>query len=249
MTNKLFDDELLDDDNEEQIELPEDEPLKPFLEKYKDEAGVAKALAEKEAFINRLKRENAELRVDLTGRSKVEEIVDRLLNKQNSNENNEGNTNSNQNSDGNSSSVKNLTEEDVQNILARERSKMAAEANVQKAKDMLEGTFGSEWQKVVAKKGKEIGESREFFDALAAKNPNALLALLGAPEKKPPQQSLFDNSVNTQQLTLANQTNTGVRNQKWYDALKAKDPVAYRSPAMQVQRHKDAIAQGASFFN
>lgn len=249
MTNKLFDDDLLEDDEIETVTIPEDEPLKPFLDKYKDESGLAKAILEKENFINKLKRENAELRVDMQGRSKVEEIVDRLLSQRNKNEEDGGNTNTNQNPPNDSSSVKSLTEEDVQKILDRERSRIQAEANITKSKQMLEETFGADWQKVIARKGKEIGESREFFDAMAAKNPNALLALLGPPQKQTSSQSLFESSVNTTALTLDSQSNTGVRNKKFYDTLKVKDPAKYRTPAIQVQMHKDAIAQGVSFFN
>ena len=249
MTNKLFEDENVEDHVD--IQIPEEEPLKPFLEKYKDPMGIAKALLEKDRFINQLKGETAGLRSELTTRSRVEETIDRLLN-------NKPNTQTTtavtdpavNNGNGDGSSTKGLTEEDVRKLLEAERAKVNAEKNVEVAKSKLRETFGADWQKVLVEKGKEIGESAEFFDALARKNPNALLALVGSPQAKPAgAPSLTGGSVNTTQTALGNGQST-VRDQKYYDALKAKLGYAeFMKPAIQNQMHKDAIEQGPSFFN
>ena len=252
MTDKLFDTDEEFTETEEPLQIPEDNPLQPFLAKYKDEAGIARTIIEKENFINQLKRENAELRVDLTSRSKVEETVDRLLSgKTSSGTTQQTTTSTGETSNENTNSTKpGLTEDDVKRILERERAAMQAEQNVNIAKKKLEEAYGADWQKVIAKRGKELGESKEFFDALAKKNPNALMAILGPSEKpKASTPGLFDNSVNTTSQTLSVTGGTQVRNESYYKNLKTKNSAEYWSPRVQAQMHKDAIAQGASFFN
>lgn len=250
MTNKLFEDEEVVETND--IQIPEEEPLKPFLEKYKDPMGIAKALLEKDRFINQLKSETAGLRSELTTRSRVEETVDRLLNSKPNTQNTTVVTEPTvTNGTGDGSSTKGLTEEDVRKLLEAERAKLTAEKNVEIAKSKLQETFGANWQKVLIEKGKEIGESAEFFDALARKNPNALLALVGNAQAQKPasQPSLTGGSVNTTQTALGSGQST-VRNESYYKALKAKLGAAeFFKPAIQNQMHKDALEQGPSFFN
>lgn len=254
MTNKLFsdDDDLVDNDVE--IVIPEDEPLKPFLDKYHDVKGVAKAIVEKESFIKQLKRENAELRADVVGRSRVEEVVDRLLAQrtQTTTGNSEATNASGEDGAGNSSTNTNtgLTEADVQRILAQERSAQRTEQNVVAVKGKLQEMFGNDWQRVLIAKAKEIGESTEFFDALAKSNPNALIALVSNSKKEEKKQdsALFTQGINTTGQTL-NQNTQNVRNKSFYDKLKQTNPKDYWTPRVQNQMHKDALAQGALFFN
>lgn len=248
MTNKLFEDDL--DDNEEVIQIPDDDPLKPFKEKYHDEKGIAKAIVEKENFINQLKKETAGLRSELASRSKVEETVDRLL----SMKTNDGVTTTPAQTGGeptktNASETKQgLTIEEVEALLAKKQADALAAQNLSLTKQKLEETYGSDWQKVVAKKGKEIGESAEFFDALARKNPNALFALLGAPEKKPAEPSLFESTVNTTSQVL-NTNGSSERNYTYYEKIKKQNAQEYWSPRVQNQMHKDALRLGPAFFN
>lgn len=248
MTDKLFNDDDLDDN--EEVEINEDDPLAPFVAKYHDEKGIAKALLEKDNFIKRLQREAAELRTEVVTRSRVEEAVDRLLTKQpNTPSSNPPVTNSGDDEgNGNGSQKQGLSEADVRAIMEGERNKLIAEQNVATAKAKLTELYGEDWPKVVAKKGKEIGESTEFFDALARKNPNALLAMLGAPEKKPSGPTLFEGTVNTTSTVLKTGEGTSQRNQSYYNKLKSTSPKDYWSPRVQNQMHKDAIALGPSFF-
>jgi len=252
MTNKLFTDDDLDDDLiEETVEIPEDNPLAPFMEKYHDEKGLAKAIVEKESFIQRLKRENAELRGEVTARSRVEDVVDKLLQTRPQNtQSNSGAQIPDENSNENGSQItKGLTEDDVKRIMEHERAAAKAELNVKVTKDKLQELYGANWQKVLIAKGKELGESAEFFDALARKNPNAVIALVANTqmEKKPAGATLFNDGVNTT-ATALQQTNSAARNQAYYSKLKAADPKRYWTPAVQNQMHKDALAQGPSFF-
>ena len=248
---KLFEDDDLEDKKE--IEISEDDPLKPFLEKYKDPMGVAKKIVEADRFIKQLSAENAELRTEVSSRGRVEEVVDRLLSaKKPEAQNDGGNQSADEKGNEGNSSKSGLTEEDVRAILEKERSKLIAETNVEKTKTLLKEKFGGEYAKVLVARAKELGESAEFFDALARKNPAAVLALVAnqQAEVKKQEPSLFNTgSVNTTSQAM-NRDNGSVRNQEYYNSLKKKVGLAeFMKPAIQNQLHKDALAQGPSFFN
>lgn len=242
---KLFDDNV--EETPEVVEIPADAPLKPFLDKYKDEVGIAKALLEKDRFIKQLQTETAGLRSELTTRSSVEEALDRLLstNKPPSTPtatDPAGTTNAD------ASSVKGLTIEEVQRLLEEKEAKTRESANLALVKAKLTEVFGTSWQQELIKKGKEIGESAEFFEALAKKNPNALLAIVGKPANQPQSPNLSQGSVNTTQQALGGTTGT-VRNQSYYDNLKkTMKPAEYFSPKIQNQLHQDALKLGEAFF-
>lgn len=252
MTNKLFEEDDLQD-KEVAIVVQDDEPLKPFLEKYKDEKNLALAIVEKDRFIAQLKGENAELRTEVTSRGRVEEVVDRLLAQKTQETQNSGGNQSAQSQGNESSSKSGLTEDDVRNILERERSKITSEANVEKTKQLLKEQFGSDYAKVLVARAKELGESAEFFDALARKNPIAVMALVSSVkhDPKPKQEmSLFNTGVNTTQQALNINSQSGLRDKTYYDAMKKKIGMAeFMKPAVQNQMHKDALSQGPSFFN
>lgn len=247
MTNKLFDD--ADDQTDVDIEIPADAPLRPFLEKYKDEAGLAKALLEKERFIRQLKDETAGLRSELTTRKSVEERLDQFLQTRNQQPPSNGGTPPLGNGDANANSPTNgLTLEDVQRLLEERTAASVASQNLNTAKAKLAEKFGSDWQKVLIDKGKEIGESQEFFEALAKKNPQALLALVGSPKSEPSNPNLTSGNVNTTQQALGSGVNGTVRNKAYYDAIKQKNATEYWSPRVQNQMHVDAMKLGEAFF-
>jgi len=246
MTNKLFDEDELPET--EEVTIPEDEPLKPFLEKYKDPQGIAKALLEKDRFIAQLKGENAELRTEVVTRGKVDDALDRLLaSKPNTPKDPSGTNPQDVNGDGTSKTG--LTEDDVQRILSAEREKLVSEQNMEKTKALLKEAYGAEYPRVLVQKAKELGESAEFFNALARKNPAAVVAILGAPVKKKEEGSLLPpNGLNTSGDTLS-KPDGSVRNYAYYSQLKQKDPKAYWSPGVQNQMHKDAIKLGPNFYS
>lgn len=244
MTNKLFDDDS-GADNTPEIEIPADEPLRPFLEKYKDPVGIAKALLEKDRFIRQLQTEGAELRSELTTRSRIEETVDRLLSTKPNQPVNAGTPPVDPAVQGNSPS-NSLSLEEVEKLLEKKEAEKQALRNLDEAKRKLRETYGASWQNVLIEKGKELGESAEFFDALARKNPSVLLALVGKPSESKSSPSLTSGSVATQLMDAGEGT---TRDKAYYDKLKASNPTIYWSPKVQNQMHQDAIKQGASFFN
>ena len=242
---KLFDDNV--EETPEVVEIPADAPLKPFLDKYKDDLGIAKALLEKDRFIKQLQTETAGLRSELTTRSSVEEALDKLL-ATNKPQSTPAATDPAGNAQANASSVNGLTIEEVQRLLEEKEAKTRESANLALAKAKLAEVFGASWQQELIKKGKEIGESAEFFEALAKKNPNALLAIVGKPVTPPSTPSLTQGSVNTTQQAL-NGMQGNVRNKTYYDNLKkTMKPAEFFSPKVQNQLHQDALKLGNAFF-
>lgn len=237
---KLFED--LEDEPE--VSIPEDDPLKPFLEKYKDPLGIAKSLVEKDRFIKQLQRENGEVRADLASRISVEEKVDRLL---------QGNTTPPipplETPSGGQQSEKptsGLSLEDVEKLLDKKKQETVAEQNLLQTRRELEKAYGPDWAKTVQAKAKEIGESVEFMTELAKSKPQVLLRLLG--EKTPsPQASPSFSGQNTTSNILG--SGTQQRTMSYYNKLKAQDLVKYNSPAIQNQMHKDALNLREAFFD
>lgn len=246
MTDKLFDE---DDDTLEtpdEVTIPDDEPLKPFLEKYKDPKGIAAALVEKDRFINQLKGENAELRTEVVTRGKVDEALDRLLqSKPNTPKVPDG---TDRLGEGEGASKPSLTEDDVKRVLAQERANLVAQNNLVRTKELLKELYGNNYTKVLTDKAKELGESKEFFEALAMKNPNAVIAMLGAPVPAKKTVGASPSGLNTTDMTLRNDSGTD-RSYSYYQKLKKDNPSSYWSPAVQNQMHKDAIRLGEKFYS
>ena len=236
---KLFE----DIEDEVEVIIPQDDPLKPFLEKYKDPLGIAKSLVEKDRFIRQLQRENGEVRADLATRISVEEKVDRLLNANTvvpnppvvtplAGQQNESNTS--------------LTTEDVEKLLERKRQETVSEQNLLNTRLELAKLYGPDWSKVVQAKAKELGESVEFMSELAKSKPQVLLRLLGDKPAVNTQVSFSGENTTSKSLALGN---TQQRSMSYYNKLKAQDVIKYNTPAVQNQMHKDALQLREAFFD
>lgn len=237
---KLFE----DIEDEPEVIIPEDDPLKPFLEKYKDPLGVAKSLVEKDRFIRQLQRENGEVRADLASRISVEEKVDRLLQGTPVVPNKPLETPSG--SQPNESITPGLSLEDVEKLLDKKKQEGIAEANLLQTRRELEKLYGSDWAKVVQAKAKELGESVEFITELAKSKPNVLLRLLG---EKPAAQASSPSFSGQNTTSSIMATGTQQRTMSYYNKLKAQDVVKYNSPTIQNQMHKDALQLREAFFD
>lgn len=242
---KLFTDVDLEDPVE--IEIPEDAPLKPFLEKYKDEKGVAKAIVEKDTFINRLQRENAEFRAKQVNEGNVAEIVDRLLASRTPTPNPELGTPPGSQQSEQPQTPSGLSIADVEKLLAQKEQQTVAQQNAAYVKTELEKLYGPNWAAEVKKRAKELGETTEYVEVLAQTKPTLMLKLF-APQAEGPKPTLFQSSVNTTAATLNANSNTQ-RTMKYYQALRAKDPEGYKKPAVQNQMHKDALQLREAFFD
>lgn len=240
---KLF----TDDDQEVVIQIPDDEPLKPFREKYKDDKGVAMALVEKDRFIKQLQTETAGLRADLSARKSVEDAVDRLLQVKPPvvpNPPVEPNPASQQNSNNTSG----ISLEDVEKLLSTKEQEVTARNNLQYTQSELKKAYGDDWSSIVQQKVKALGESVEFLESLAKTKPQILLKLLGdAPKPQAQTPTLFKGENTT--AAVFGTGNVQQRTMSFYNALKAKDAAKYWTPAIQNQMHKDSLQLREAFFD
>ena len=242
---KLFTDDDLEETPE--IEIPDDAPLKHFLEKYKDEKGVAKAIVEKDTFITRLQRENAEFRAKQVNEGNVAEIVDRLLASRTPTPIPElGNQPGSQQSE-QPQSTSGISIADVEKLLAQKEQQTAAQINAGVVRQELEKLYGPNWVSEVKKKAKDLGESLEFMETLAQTKPAVMLKLF-TPATDAPRATLFNSSVNTTAATL-NAGQVTQRTMKYYKDMRSKDPVKYNTPGVQNQMHKDALQLREAFFD
>lgn len=270
----LFNNDVLDDLYEdgieggldENLEIPDNDPLSVLVgdgKKYKTPADLVKAVVAKDQFITRLKGENAELRVDLKTKDRVEQTVDQLLRANNVNpvvaqvpQNTQGSPGDNVDNPQNLAN-KSLTAEQVKELIEADRKQTKAQNNIEAARKQLVDLYGSQSAalEAVKKTGIAIGESQEFFDALAARNPNVLISLVSKTQepkvkKSDNQLSLFNDGVITQSTSGGDKLSVnGVRTKAFYDNLKKQNISQYWSAQTQAQMHKDAIALGPNFFN
>lgn len=226
--------------------------------RYKDTKAVGRAIVEKDAFIEQLKKEAEEARTELRARLTVEEMLDQMRNPANtSNESNAGATSQQETVQTHNNQI---LPEDIDKLVEqklqakeRERSEQAAkersEANLNEVRNKLTELYGSNYASSIKQKADELGVTTEFLTETASREPKAFFKLLDISNQQQPQRDIFQapaqSKVNT---TAINQVNTGERTQAYYDKLRKDNPKKYWSSEVQSQRHKDAMRLGERFF-
>lgn len=252
MTNPLFADQA-DLDN-----TPDDqnEGVDPAAEligegkKYKDLTAAAKALLEKDRFIERLKAENAEARGALRGEAKMDEFLEKLRAAQNSGTastsvTTQGEPSTNQNP--NNNETKALTVDEVQKLMdARERA-AAEQRNLDASITKVREAFGANYKVVMTQKAEELGMTQEYLLNLAKTQPKAFAKLVEADVAPQGRASPPTSSVNT--AALGNKR-SGEKNSAYYSALRKQiGDAEFFKPSIQNQLHKDAQRLGEAFFS
>lgn len=250
-------DSLFDTDN---TEAPTIDPEKNYLEelvgegkKFKTIEDLARGKVESDLFIQRLQAETQEMRSELTNRLNLEAFLDEMkqLQKQ-APAVAPSPQDTPRNVDTEPKEIKaGMTPEEVEQLLSErlknERTKELQASNLATVKNRLVELYGNTYQNKLKEVAESLGESPEYLNEVAKRNPTAFFRLLGetpAPDKKnytPPRSQL-----NTE--TRGN-VPSGERDNAFYEHLRATDPKRYYSREVQVQRHKDALRLGAKFFN
>lgn len=219
--------------------------------KFKDPQALARGKVESDRFIERLQGELRGLRDELNTRLKLEEVVDRIASASKSPISDDNNSREQDN--GQSASQKSLTPEDVQAVVAQtlteSQKKVQRERNVALVEQKLEEAFGPTFRRTVKAQAAKLGLGQDFLSNLAAEQPAAFLKLMEV-EPKPEVNSTAviapRPSVNSDAVSF--RPNSGVKGKSYYDAIKAKDPRRYWSPAVQNEMHAEAIKQGWEAF-
>ena len=219
--------------------------------RYKTTQDAAKALVEKDRFIERLKAEAAEARASLRGESKMDEFLEKLkaINTGTASTQNtmSGETATNQNQTNNQPPSKALTVDEVQKLLEDRERKIAEEANLNASIQKVREAFGANFKAVMTAKADELGMSQEYLLNLAKTQPKAFVKLVEADVSPQGRNAPPPNSVNT--ATFQGKR-TGEKNNEYYRNLRKQvGDAEFFKPSIQNQLHKDAQRLGPAFFN
>lgn len=253
MTNPLFADQAdLEEDHSDQGEVDVAAELIGEGKKYKDLSAAAKALLEKDRFIERLKAENAEVRGALKGESKMDEFLEKLRAAQNSGTasnsvTSQGEPFTNQNQSNNQTPSKALTVEEVQKLMEERERGAREEANLAASIQKVKEAFGANYKAVMTAKADELGMPQEYLLNLAKTQPKAFAKLVEADVATQGRGNTPTSSVNTAAL---NGKRNGEKTNEYYKALRKQiGDAEFFKPSIQNQLHKDAMRLGEAFFS
>ena len=231
MADRLFEEEDIIDENEKYFEKLVGENAK-----YKTPEDLARAKLHSDKFIEQLKAENAEMRTELTTKERLQDVLDKLV--QRPVEKQEDNL---------PPPVKapdpvNI-EELIERKLAERSDSSTKELNRQRVARELEAAWGADWKKVLGSRQRELSLSKEQLQGIAETSPEGFLKIVNTTRpatgtNAPPQSSnnAFRPVGNTR------------RDQAYYDNIKKTDPKLYWDSKTQTQRFKDAAELGPAFF-
>jgi hypothetical protein len=145
--------------------------------KYKDPEAAAKAIVEKDRFIERLKQEAAEAREAAQKRINEEEFLTKLEALSRGKSPDAGNQPP---ADGTQTAA--VTPEAVEEIINKREAARKRQANIEAVTSKLQETFGDDYKRHVQKQAQALGTTTAELTELAAKSPQAFLRLVGAEQ-------------------------------------------------------------------
>jgi len=214
--------------------------------KFKTVEDAIRGKLEADRFIEQLKSELGGLREELNTRIKLEEFMDQFKNTSPQQSQPSGDNQDRRGGDDTALSpdtIRKLLDEELQ----KREQVNTAKQNLSSVKQKLAETFGSNYATRLDAEAKKLGVSRDFLNNMAATSPNAFLRLVGVDTTV----TRTDGDIftpPTSQNTGSTQSSGTSRNQTYYNKLKAQDPKAYWSPAVQNEMHREAMRQGEAFF-
>ncbi len=195
--------------------------------KYRDQEAAAKAIVEKDRFIEQLKRETAEMREAIAKREKESAFIDKLeaLTKAKSPDAQEPPAH-----DGTDTGATAVRPEDVEKILEAREAKKRREDNLGSAINRLQELYGDDYKRHVSRQAQSLGMTTQELTDLAARSPDAFFRTLGVDTARqtdaftaPPRSSMSPPPAQA-----------GVKNYAYFDKLRAeKGETYYFSPTVQ----------------
>lgn len=214
-----------------------------------DTSILAKRLADKDEFIERLKTEAAQARDALKTEEAKRKALEELLTKPNpTTTTTEARA---------QQAVSSPSDEDLEARISKltkeERDRERIQGNIDTVAAKLVETYGSEEKarEVVAAKAKELGVSPKFLQQIAAASPNAFFTQMGLSSTSKP---LVPNaSKSTVNAAALGSTNMGHEpspdTYAHFQKLKAEKGMSwFLSPKVQNEMHKLAMEKGETFY-
>lgn len=242
MADELFggDDETID-------------PNRDYLSEYVGEGKkfasakeLARAKAESDAHIARIEAENKAYREKMMQSKSVEDLMDQINERLSTNRQdppNHGGENEPEKT-GTSVSPDDL-DAMISEKLTQKQKADQEKANTNWVMSQLQQKYGADYGKRVQAAAQDLGMTKEDMTLLAAQKPKAFMKLVTDSQPTGNQRTFNtpDNRVNTQ---VGN--TSGVKNYAYYRNLRKSDPKTYQSARIQDEMHREAIKQGAAFF-
>jgi hypothetical protein len=220
-----------------------DNPLEYLVgegKKFADVAALAKAKLESDSFIDQLKREAAELRQEVSSKATMDEIMTQI--RQLAPKPVEGQPPE-------TPAVPSQNQDDLETVVARLLEQRKNEDRVSHNRSSVEAKIAEKWgadaQIQMNKKAKELGVELSYLQKIATESPSAFFRLVGLDQSPVQAQPVIAPRSG---MAPPQTQGEGVRNDKYWQALKARNPNEYFSKKSMDQRYKDAMAQGASFY-
>lgn len=230
------------------------DPNKDYLTEYVGEgkkfasaAELARAKAESDAHIARIEAENKVFREKMMQSKSVEDLMDQINARLSTNRQDPPNHGGENDPEKTGTSV---SPEDLDRIITE---KMTAKQKADQEKtntnwvmSQLQQKYGAEFGKRVQAAATDLGMSKEDMSLLAAQKPKAFMKLVTDNQSQGNQRDFTppSNRVNTQV-----ENHSGTKNYAYYRNLRKSDPKLYQTSRVQAEMHREAIKQGAAFFD
>lgn len=232
-------------------DLPVIDPEKDYFtdlvgegKKYTDQRAAGRALMEKDLFIERLKRENAGIRQELSSRAAIEDTlkkIDEKIQPRETPPNHGGDRVVEQQAP----TVDPQTlEAKIAELMNQRDTQRTLESNERAVQDRLRKVFGDNYQTHVSQKASELGVGTEFLSDLARRQPQAFFAILGVDENKPIDRQVVPPQATFRPTSGAN----GMKTYSYYENIRKTNPSEYWKPAVQNEMFRQLEELGQEDF-
>lgn len=221
--------------------------------KFKDAEALAKAKLESDEYIRTLTAQKDELRADYerlrgeySSRESLEEIIDRMTNKQQQTTNSDhtppANVVNNQPTF-DPRQLESLVSSKIQEHVANQKY----QENYQAVRNTLKERLGENYQEVLKQQIDTLGIDENTVNDMARKSPAAFFRLLGIDNQT--SNNNFQTPPRSQQRPTTFAPQVQKRTWSYYQKMRKEQPEVYHDPKTAVQMHKDAQEMGEMFFD
>lgn len=217
-------------------------------EKWKDPNVVAKGYLDSQQFIEQLKQENATMRSELDKGDYMKELLETLKQQQGKpagGENaSEKNTSTSDTANQAVASVENIKSLIAETLTQTQQQELRAK-NLDTVDKHMESQFGTEASKKIEERRQQLGLTKEQLIEMAGTSPQAFFTLMGtAPSKD--SNTVPGSALNTEGSAF--NSNSNLKNWKYYQQMRKENPRQYRSPKVQNEMALEAQRQGTEFY-
>jgi len=212
--------------------------------KYSDQDAVAKALVEKDTFIQRLIDEKRQLEETFRERENARAFDDRIKALEQAQLTERTEPPAREVTPPQPSVDPAKIEEMVQRSIAEREAQNIRSRNLITVKDTLTEKIGEDYTKYVKQRAAELNIGMDQLNQMAANTPQAFLALVLPSDRTPESVAPPASRVNPAAFTP--QTNS--RGNKYYSEMRKSDPTRYFTPAVQMEEFQELKRQGPERF-